>query len=354
MSSETLAASASPAAERSLRDVLLRVGARGGRQAALTAVAVGLFVYFSASAPHFLSTDNIFDMAKVGAFLLIVAVPMTMLFIAQQLDLSVGSVYGLCAILMAIAISDWGMSLWGGAVVAIVAGVLVGMLNGFVTQFVGVPAFIATLAGFSLFRGLAVGLAGGNPIYYTDASGKGFSSLANGTVLNGVPDQAIWAFVVFVIGGFVLRYTVFGAHVYATGGNELASQATGIRTRRVKFLLFVATGAAVGLIAALQGGWLLQGDPGTGNGFELQVIAAVIIGGVAIQGGAGGLYGTLLGVAIVGMLANGLVLQGVGANWTQFYVGLLIGVVATAEVAINRREDVRRLLRRTWREVRRG
>jgi ribose transport system permease protein len=322
---------------------------RAGRVLALTAVAVGLFLYFAISAPHFLSSANLFDIARVSAFLLIVAVPMTYLFIALQLDLSVGSVYGFCAVLMGVAVSSWGASLWVAAIVAVAAGAAVGIVNGVVTQVIGVPAFIATLAGFSLFRGLANGIAGGNPITYVDARGHGFSSLANGTFLGGVPSQAAWGLAIFVIGWFVLRFTRFGSHVYATGGNEAAAAATGINSRRVKFILFVMSGASCGLVAALQGGWLLQGDPSTGTGFELQVIAAVIIGGVAITGGAGSVYGTLLGVAIIGMLSNGLVLMGVQANWQQFYVGLLIGIVASAEVGINRRNDVRRMIRRMWR-----
>lgn len=323
--------------------------AAAGRQVALTVVAVGLFVYFSVAAPHFLSSANIFDMARVSAFMLIVAVPTTYLFIALQLDLSIGSVYGFCAVMMAVAISNWGASLWVGALVAIGFGIAVGAVNGFVTQVIGVPAFIATLAGFSLFRGLGIGVAGGNPISYTEAPGQGFSELVNGTAIGSVPNQALWALAVCLIGGFVLRFTRFGAHIFATGGNETAAMATGIKTRRVKFALFVLSGASCGLIAALQGGWLLQGDPNTGSGFELQVIAAVIVGGVAITGGNGSIYGTVLGVAIIGMLSNGLVLLGVQANWQQFYVGLLIGIVAAAEVGLNRRDEARRLLRRVWR-----
>src|SRR5262249_33480706 len=155
--------------------------------------------------------------------------------------------------------ADWHMSLWGGALVAVLFGIAVGTINGFVTQVIGVPAFIATLAGFSLFRGLAIGVAGGNPISYTDAGGMSLASIPNGTVLGGVPDQALWALGVTLVGGFVLRFTRFGAHIFATGGNETAAMATGIKTRRVKFVLFVLSGASCGLIAALQGGWLLQG-----------------------------------------------------------------------------------------------
>lgn len=316
-----------------------------GRQSALTVVTVALFVYFWLSAPFFVTTANLFDVARVSSFLLIVGIPMTYLFIARELDLSVGSLYGFSAVWMAVAVTNLGLSLWAAALATVLVGGLVGAFNGIVTQVLGVPSIVATLGMFSLLRGLASGISGGVPIEYGDKAESSFISVANGTVA-GVPAQVVWGVALLLVGGFVLRFTRFGAHLYATGGNERAAMATGISTKRVKFVCFVLTGLSCGLIAALQGGWLLQGSPSTGSGFELQVIAAVIIGGVAITGGAGTVYGTVLGVAIIGMLANGLVLMGVQANWNQFFVGLLIVTVATAEVAIKRREQLVRTFRR--------
>lgn len=332
------------------RHVALRVPAGRflvGRQSALTVVTVALFLYFSLAAPFFFTTGNLFDVGRVSSFLLIVAIPMTYLFIARELDLSVGSLYGFCAVWMALAVTDLGLSLWIAAGLTVLMGGVMGAFNGFVTQVVGVPSIVATLGMFSLLRGLASGVTGGVPVQYEDQAGSSFISVANGTVA-GVPAQVVWGLALLAVGGFVLRFTRFGAHVYATGGSEKAAMATGISTKRVKFACFVLSGLSCGLIAALQGGWLLQGSPATGMGFELQVIAAVIIGGVAITGGAGTVYGTVLGVAIIGMLTNGLVLLDVEANWNQFFVGLLIVMVATGEVAIKRRDQIVRVLRRLW------
>jgi ribose transport system permease protein len=316
-----------------------------GRQAALTLVTVALFTYFAVSAPYFLTSANLFDVARVSSFLLIVAIPMTYLLIARELDLSVGSLYGFCAVWMAIAATSIGLPLWVAAASTLLMGALIGAFNGVVSQVLGVPSIVATLGMFSLLRGLGSGVSGGVPIQYSEQAASSFVQVANGTVA-GVPAQVLWGAALLVLGGFVLRFTRFGSHVYATGGNEKAAMANGISTRRVKITCFVLSGLSCGLVAALQGGWLLQGSPATGSGFELQVIAAVIIGGVAISGGAGTVYGTVLGVLIIGMLANGLVLMNVEANWNQFFVGLLIVVVATAEVAINRRGEVARLFRR--------
>jgi ribose transport system permease protein len=316
----------------------------GGRQAALTAVAVGLFAFFSIFATRFFTLDNVFDMARLGTFMLVVGVPLTFLFITREIDISVGSQYGLAAVLMGVFVVHWGLGPWPAALLTVVAGGLMGSINGFVSTVIGVPSFICTLGMYSLLRGATYVVTGGQSILYTDDGSSSFYSAANGTI-GQMPTQILWALAVVAIGAFVLHYTPFGAHVYATGGNDKAARASGISTRRVKFLSFMATGLACGLAGALTGGWLREGSPETGTGFELQAFAAIIIGGVALTGGSGSIYGTFLGVAIVSMLANGLVLIGAAANWNEFFIGLIIVSVATAEVAINRRSDLARAFR---------
>jgi ribose transport system permease protein len=219
----------------------------------------------------------------------------------------------------------------------------VGIVNGLITTFVGVPSFIVTLGMFSLLRGAALVLSGAFPITFPPELQSSFFSIAAGTVL-GVPAQVIWMVVVLVVGGLVLKLTPFGYHVYATGGNAAASLASGIRTMRVKNYCFILTGASVGLIAALQAGWLKTVSPTTGSGFELQVIGAVIIGGVALQGGEGSVYGTFLGAAILGMLNNGIVLLGVDGNYTQIFIGLIILVAASLDVTLRREGKLAEML----------
>jgi ribose transport system permease protein len=319
------------------------------RQFTLTVMAIALFGFFSVFAANFFTLDNVYDMARVSTYLLIVGVPMTYLFIAGELDLSVGSNFGIAEVLMALLIVKLGVDPWLAACGAILLGLFVGVINGFATTVVGVPSFIITLGMLSLLRGLALVATAAIPVVYPDTVHSSFFSAANGRLaqLAGLPVQVLWGVVIFAIGAWVLRSTRFGHHVYATGGNARAARASGISTRGVKFMCFALTGAGCGLIGALEGGWLRSGFPTTGTGFELQVIAAVIIGGVALTGGEGSVYGTFLGVAIIGMLYNGLTLIGVQGNWNQFFIGLLIVVVGTGEVGLKRRHEIRGWIRRT-------
>ena len=332
------AADARPAGWQRARRIL------AGRQTALTAVAALLFVFFSIFGTRFLTLDNVYDMARISTFLLIVGVPLTMLFIAREIDISVGSQYGLATVLIAVFIVDWGLDPWLAAGLTVVAGGLMGTINATVVTLFGVPSFICTLGMYSLLRGLSYVITGGQPITYPLELESSFFTIANGTI-GDFPVEVLWAAAVVAIGAFALHFTPFGAHVYATGGNDKAARASGISTRRVRFLCFLLVGLSCGLSGAITGGWLLEGSPSTGTGFELQVFPAIIIGGVALTGGDGSVYGTVLGVAIVGMLANGLVLIGAQANWNDFFVGLIIVLVATIEVAINRRSTIARALR---------
>ena len=313
-----------------------------GREATLTLVALVLFAFFSITAEHFLTLSNIYDMARTSTFLLIVGVALTFLFIAGEIDLSVGSLFGLCAVVMGLLIVKLGLDPWLAALLTVGAGFLVGCTNGLIVTSIGVPSFIVTLGMYSLLRGAALVITAGLPfVYGADALRSPFFDVAGGYI-GTFPVVILWGAAAVVLGGVLLKYTVFGSHVYATGGNTTSAKAAGIATNRVKFACFAITGAACGLVAALQAALLSEANPSTGSGFELQVIAAVIIGGVSLTGGGGSVYGTVVGTAIVGMLPNGLVLLGVQANWNQFFIGLIIVVVGGLELALSKRRRVRR------------
>jgi ribose transport system permease protein len=301
------------------------------RQLGITGVAVVLFVFFSVSAAHFFEIGNILDVGRLVAFTTIVGVGMTFLFIAGEFDISVGSHYALATIVMGLLVTEHGVAPWPAAIIVVLMGAGIGLFNGIVTTFLGIPSFIVTLGMFSLLRGAALVLSGAFPITFPVDLKSSFFSIASGTVL-GLPAQVLWMAVILLIGGCVLRFTRFGYHVYATGGNVAAARANGIPTIRLKIYCFVLTGAACGLIGALQAGWLKTVSPTTGSGFELQVIGAVIIGGVALQGGEGSVYGTFLGAAILGMLVDGIVLLGVDGNYTQIFIGMIIIIAAGLDV----------------------
>jgi ribose transport system permease protein len=311
-----------------------------GREVTLTLIALLLFAAFSIFAEHFFTLSNVYDMARASTFVVIVAVAVTFVFIAGEIDLSPGSLFALCSVMMGIYIVNLGLNPWVAALLTVVTGALMGSVSGTVVAYVGVPSFIVTLGMYSLLRGLALVISGSQPIFYDNVD-NAFLNVFNGTI-DGFPVQILWGVVVVVILAFVLRYTVFGSHVYATGGNVLSAKAAGINTRRIKLVCFVLGGAACGLIAVLQGALLVQSDPTTGNGFELQVIAAIILGGVGLTGGSGSIYGTVVGAAIIGMLDNGLVLLGVGANWNKVCVGAIIVGVGALEIVLSKRRRRRK------------
>jgi ribose transport system permease protein len=306
------------------------------RELGILAAAVALFVALSLARPEtFFTEDNILRVAMQISLLTILATGMTYLFIAGELDLSIGSLYGLGAILMASFIVDYGIAPWGAAALVLALGLVVGIFNGFVTTVLGVPSFIVTLGMLSLLRGITLVLSGAFPIDFSSGYSSSLFSLVAGHV-GDVPAQVFWMLGIGLVGALVLKLTRFGYHVYATGGNPRAARAMGIDTRRVKVACFVLTALLTALVAVIQGGWLRSGDPTTGIGFELNVIGAVIIGGVALTGGEGSVYGTLVGAAILGMLSNGIVLLGVNGNWNQIFIGAIIVAAGSLDVGLRR------------------
>jgi ribose transport system permease protein len=295
---------------------------------------VALFVVWSVYAQGFLTTNNLLSVAQQVAFIGIVATGMTFLLIAGELDLSVGSGYGFTSIVAADLIVNhhWNIAL--ACVATVLLGACIGLFNGTLTTRFNIPSFIVTLGMLGVLRGLALALSHGLPVGVV--SSHTFNALTTGYAFGQIPAQVFWLAGVMIAGGIVLSFTRFGYHVYATGGNRQAAANAGIKVRRIKLYAFVITGALVGLVGVLALGWLGTANPLTGDGFELQVIAAVVIGGTSLFGGAGSIAGTFLGAAIIGMLSNGLVLVGVDQYWEQFATGAIIVAAALLNVTVRR------------------
>jgi ribose transport system permease protein len=323
----------------------------GSQAVAITVVAVLMFSAFSVFAAHFASTSNLYTMAQVSSYTFLVAAGLTFVFIAAEIDLSIGANLAFSGVIMGLCVSTYGLNPWIGALCAVVAGALIGVINGLVVTVVGVQSFIVTLGMMSVLGGAALVITGGLPINYPQNLTSSLFSITNGTI-HGFPSPILWAAAIFALSVFVLRFTKFGYHVYAVGGNPGAAREMGVNVRWTKFMCFVVTGALCGLTAVLESNWLQEADPGAGSTFTLEVIAAIIIGGVALYGGAGSVYGTLIGTIITGMLGTGLVLLGLNANWPELVEGVTIIVVVTIGIGINKRRGrkgagpggVRRLL----------
>jgi ribose transport system permease protein len=309
------------------------------RGVTVLAAALLLFVALSVATPLFLQIDNLLLVARQISILAIIATGMTFLFISREIDLSVGSIYGFLVIGMAYLIGRFNVEPWAAMAIAVLAGAGLGWINGFLTTRFGLPSFIVTLGALSILRGAALLLSGGWPITISNVpEGHSFPFFTAGHLGGIVPMQIFWMTGIMLVAGFVLSKTRFGAHVYATGGSEESARLAGIATRRIKTICFAITGALCGVAGGLLLGQVGSGSPLTGSGFELDIIAAVVIGGTPLFGGAGSILGTLLGAAIMGMITNGLVLLGASAHFEPVAKGAIIVLAVLFDLLVRRRK----------------
>jgi erythritol transport system permease protein len=306
------------------------------RLRAVIALAV-LVIVFSVLSSEFLTTGNLSILVKHAAINAILAIGMTFVILSGGIDLSVGSIAGLCGMVAGyllnrgLTIDAAGVTIyfdaWLVCMIALAAGMILGAVNGLLIARLRVAPFIATLGTLYVARGLAMLMSNGATFPNLGGSpalnNTGFTQLGNGMVL-GVP-VPIWLMMgLAAAGAFVATRTPFGRQVYAVGGNERAALLAGVRVSRVKLGVYVISGfcaALVGLIIAAQLG---ASHPATGETFELNAIAAVVLGGTSLMGGRGTIGGTLVGAFVIGVLADGLVLLGVSEFWQMVIKGLVI------------------------------
>lgn len=296
-------------------------------------------IVFSVMVDNFLDAANIEIMAKHVAINAILGVGMTFVILTSGIDLSVGSVVGLTAMIAGLLINEglvlpmFGIIIyphtWLIMFVALVIGVLVGAITGFIITRFNVAPFIATLGVMYMARGFAMlsnnGYTFPNLVGRPELGNTGFPQLGAGEFLN--INYSIWIMAIFMlIALFVSKRTPFGRHVFAIGGNERAAELSGVKVKRVKVLVYMISGfcaATVGLIIASQ---LVAAHPATGEAFEMNAIAAVVLGGTSLAGGRGGIGGTLIGAFVIGVLSDGLVMMGVSSFWQMVIKGLVIVV----------------------------
>ncbi len=313
------------------------------REIGILAAAVALFVALSIARPNTFFTEmNVLRVAQAISLLTIIAVGMTFLFIAGELDLSVGAMYGLLALVISKAMFEWGVHPLVAMLLTMAVGAGFGFVNGAVTTYFGIPSFIVTLGMLSIFRGVMLTWVTAPPIASAEfkAEYPWFLKMMSARVFGHVPAQIFWMAGVVLVASFVLSKTKFGYQVYATGSNAQAAANAGITTRRVKITCFMILGALTGLAAAVLIGWLGGVSRTHGQGYELDVIAAVVIGGTNLFGGVGSVVGTFLGAAITGMISNGLVLLGAEQETEPIAKGAVIILAVLLDVVIRRRQRI--------------
>ncbi len=282
---------------------------------------VVLLIFFSLASPYFLSAQNFANIGRQTAVVSVIAVGMTFVVITAQIDLSVGSTFALCGMASAIIMQNVANFWLLGAAAAIAIGMVFGYINGFVTVKLGVPSFLVTLGMAGVARGIALLVTDTHPVLI--ANDTYFQVFGEGTFL-GIPVSLVWTLIAVAVGILVLHKSVFGLRVFATGGNVMAARYTGVNTKRTVVVSFVITGALVGLSSLLFTGIAQAARPDLGVGTELDVIAAVILGGVSLFGGRGTIVGAIAGSVIIGVVNNGLVLLGVNSSIQEIIKGLVI------------------------------
>lgn len=289
-------------------------------------VLVVLVLLMAAIAPNFNRVDNLLNIARAISINAILAAGMTVVILTGGIDLSVGSIIavsGVVAVIAAIAGVPAPLAVLTGMGV----GALCGLVNGWLTAYLSLAPFIVTLGTMTFLRGLAYTITDGQPIV---SSSLNFRDLGNGYV-GPIPVPVIVMVVVYAVVWFVLERTRYGRHVYAVGGNAEAAKLAGVRVKRTVTSVYVLAGACAGLAGVIFAARVISAQPTAGTGYELDAIAAVVLGGTSLAGGRGRIVGTLIGSVILGVLSTGLILLNV-----QFFTQLLIkGAVIILAVAID-------------------
>ncbi|MFJ4952347.1 substrate-binding domain-containing protein [Streptomyces sp. NPDC088760] len=287
---------------------------------ALTALIV-LVVALSALSGDFLTTDNLLNIGVQAAVTAILAFGVTFVIVSAGIDLSVGSVAALSATVLAWSATSHGVPVVLAVLMAVATGVVAGLVNGFLIAYGKLPPFIATLAMLSVGRGLALVISQGSPIAFPDS----VSHL--GDTLGGwLPVPVLVMVVMGLFAAFVLGRTYIGRSMYAIGGNEEAARLSGLRVHRQKLAIYALSGVFAAVAGVVLAARLSSAQPQAADGYELDAIAAVVIGGASLAGGTGKASGTLIGALILAVLRNGLNLLSVSAFWQQVVIGVVIAL----------------------------
>ena len=285
-----------------------------------------IFAFFSATLfdKGFLDPNNLLNILRQTAMISIMSVAMTYVLSAGEIDLSIGMVAGLVSLVAAVAMDHFGAA--GGVVAGLAAGAMVGLANGLLTTRVGIPSFLTTLAMMGIARGTAMWMTQTKSVPILD---DGYIWLFGGGNIGPVPVLVVWTLLIAAVGHVVLRRTTFGRRVLATGGSETAARYSGVDTRAIKMRVLMISSLGAAVAGMLYAGRLHSGRFQLGEGDELSVIAAAVLGGTSLFGGAGSVVGSIVGSLMIGVINNGLLLMGLEYSQQLIARGVII-IVAVA------------------------
>lgn len=283
-------------------------------------ILIVMIIFFSITSDNFLTTVNIVNIVRQIAMLGIAAVGMTFIILTGGIDLSVGSIIGLTGVVTSICMATFKLHPVIAVIIGLSSSILIGLINGILITKGKIPPLITTLAVMTSVRGICYIITGGLPVYDFPDS---FGVIGKGNFL-GIPIPVIIMIIAFVFGWITLNRSCFGRYLYALGGNEEASRLAGINSNKILLLNYVVAALFAGIAGIVMLSRITSGQPSAGVGFEMDVITAVVLGGISINGGEGDFIGVIYGVAIIGVLGNGLVMLNVYDYYQQLIKGLVL------------------------------
>lgn len=293
---------------------------RALRKMGIIWAAILMFVFFAITSPFFLSLSNVLSIAQQCSINLVIALGMSFVVATGGIDLSVGAIVALSSVITTSLITKQSIPLWCAIPLSLLAGTLAGGLNGVLISKVKLQPFIVTLASVTYLRGFALVYTNGRPIYGIPDE---FVRIFAGKI-NGFPVIVFWALGATIVAVFLMNRTRLGEYTLAIGGNEEATRISGVNTDRVKIAVYGISGFLSAIAGLMLAAKLKAGEPASGSSYELDAIAAVVMGGTALSGGIANMFGTIAGALILSILANGLTLLNVQSYWQQVITGFVI------------------------------
>ena len=304
-------------------------------------VLVALLAYFSIAATNFLTMTNMVGILQSTAVNGVLGVACTFVIISAGIDLSVGTMMTFCAVMTGVVLTNWGMPMWVGVLAALFFGAVSGAVSGVIVAKLKVPPFIATLGMMLLLKGLSLVIAQDKPIYFNDT--PNFSMISNDSFISlvipslEIPNGVLILFLVAVIASIVLNKSILGRYVFALGSNEEAARLSGVNVDFWKIVIYSLGGLICGVAGLIIASRLNSAQPALGQGYELEAIAATVIGGTSLSGGRGTILGTIIGAFIMSVLTNGLRIMGVAQEWQIVVTGVIIIVAVYVDMVLRRK-----------------
>ncbi len=300
-----------------------------------------LLIFFSFASPAFAQMDNILGILQATAVNGVLAVASTLVIISAGIDLSVGTLMTFCAVMCGVFLTYWHLPMWTGVLAAIGTGALSGAITGSLIARLKIPPFIATLGMMWLLKGLSLIVSGVQPIYFNDT--ENFYMISQASVVSYVlpsvpiPNGVLILFVIAVVAAFVLNRTLLGRYIYVIGSNEDAVRLSGVKVDLWKTGIYCLCGSIVGVAGLIIASRLNSAQPALGQGYELEAIAAVVIGGTSLSGGTGSILGTIIGAFIMSVLTNGLRIMSVAQEWQTVVTGVIIILAVYTDILRRKR-----------------